>query len=236
MGERSIARVGAAAGLVCVVLSLLAGFIYPQQPRIDSPASTTLQWVTGNRVALQTGMTLGLFAAGAFLWFVGYLRTALVADAGGGESLAPVVFSTGIATGVLSALGVLPPALLAFMAAQPAGVPDATTVRMLGDLNLVLFAVTSLVTGVFLLALGLAVLRRNLTVPAWLGWLSLAAAALNAVTVWIAMTFSSYHGTAWTGVAFSAFIGYLVVVSVTSVTLLRRAGTRAAPRPAAVTP
>ena len=227
MGDRLTARVGAATGLVCVVLSLLAGFIYPQQPRIDSPASTTLAWVTGNRVALQTGMVLGLFAAGAFLWFAGYLRTAFLTDAAATDAMAPVVFGAGIAAASFAALGVLPPTLLAFMAAQPQGIPDATTagattIRMLGDLNLVLFAVTSLVTGMFLLALGVAILRRCLAVPRWTGWLSIVAAALNAVTVWIAMTFSSYHGTAWTGIAFGAFIGFLVVVLVTSISLLRR--------------
>ena len=131
--------------------------------------------------------------------------------------MAPVVFGSGIAAASFAALGVLPPTLLAFMAAQPQSIPDATTagattIRMLGDLNLVLFAVTSLTAGVFLLALGVAILRRCLAVPRWTGWLSIVAAALNAVTVWIAMTFSSYHGKAWTGIAFSAFIGFLVVV------------------------
>jgi hypothetical protein len=203
MSNRSVGRVGAATGLVFVVLSLLGGFIYPQQPRVDSPAATTLAWVKDNRVSLQAGMILGLFAAGAFLWFVGYLRTAFKAGEHGADSFAPVVFGAGIAAAVIAALAVLPNALLAFMVAQPGGISDSSIVRMLGDLNVVLFAASSVVTAVFVLALGLSIVRRILPAPIWLGWLSIVVAALNAVVVWVGVTFSTYHGkggTSWPSV------------------------------------
>ena len=231
MGNRSVGRVGAATGLVFAVLSLLAGFIYPQQPRIDSPAATTLAWVKDNRVSLQAGMILGLFAAGALLWFVGYLRTAFKTGEHGTDSFAPVVFGAGIAAAVIAALAAVPIALLAFMVAQPGGFSGASIVRMLGDLNLVLFAASSVVTAVFLLALGLSILRGHLPTPTWLGWLSIVVAALNAVTVWIAMTFSTYHGKGWNVVAFGAFIGFLLVVLITSISLMRQPSTGSTPIP-----
>lgn len=222
-------RSGAATGLLFAALSLIAGFIYPQQPRIDSSASTTLAWVKDNRVSLQAGMIVGLFAAGALLWFVGYLRTAFKAGEEGVDSLAPVVFGAGVAAAAFAALAVLPLALLAFMVAQPAGITDPSVVRMLADLNLVLYSVASVVNGVFLLALGLALLRRSLPAPTWLGWVSIVAAAFNAVVVWLGMTFSSYHGAVWTGVAFGAFIGFLLVVLITSISLMRQPVTESAP-------
>ena len=222
MGHRAVGRVGAATGLVFVVLSLLAGFVYPQQPRNDSPAATTMAWVHGHRVSLQVGMLFGLFAAGVLLWFVGILRNLFDEDDHRGHSLAPMVFGAGIAVALVSALAALPIALLAYMDAQPLGLTDQGVVRMLGDLNTVLFAASSIMTAVFLLALGLAFLRRELPAPSWLGWLSLIVAALNAVVVWVAVTFSTYHGKAWNGVGFGAFIGYLVVVLITSVLLMAR--------------
>lgn len=232
MNHRAVGRVGAATGLVYVILSLLSGFLYPQQPRNDSPATTTMAWVHGHRVALQVGMLFGLLAAGVLLWFVGVVRTLFDEGGGNGRSLAPMVFGAGIAVAVVSALAALPIALLAYMDAQPLGLTDPGVVRMLGDLNIVLFAASSIMAAVFLLALGLSFLRRELPGPIWLGWLSLIVAALNAVVVWVALTFSTYHGKGWNAVGFGAFVGFLVVVLITSVSLMRRPVVRSTASPA----
>ena len=130
-----------------------------------------------------------------------------------------IMDNEGIAVAVIAALAALPYALLAFMDAQAGGIRDLALVRMLGDLNVVFFAAASVMTAAFLSALGLAMARRLLLTP-WLGWMSLAVAALNAVSVWIGVTFSSYHGRGWTVVAFGAFLGFVVVVLATSVSLL----------------
>jgi hypothetical protein len=230
MGNRSFERLGAASGLAFVVLSLLSAFIYPQQPRSDSSAAVTLAWVHGHRVALQAGMIVALFAAGTLLWFAGYLRDALARFAGEGESLATLVFGGGIAVAVLSALAAMPTALLAFMDAQPAGISDPALVRMLGDLNTVLFSASSVMTAVFLLALGLGMLRREMAAP-WLGWVMLVVAAFNVVAVWVGVTFSSYHGKAWNVVGWGAFIGFLAVMLLTSISRLTRSGRVAARGP-----
>jgi hypothetical protein len=220
MNGRMYQRVGAISGLVYVVLVLLAGFLYPQQPRIDSAPATTLAWVHDHRVALQLGMIFGLFAAGVFLWFAGYLRYVLNRAEGGAESLSPIVFGSGIAIAVVSAIAALPIALLAFMDGQSGGVQDPSVVRMLGDLNQVLFAASCAVTAVFLCSLGLAMLSREVAKP-WLGWASLVIAVLNGISIWIALTFSSYHGRGWTLIAFGAFLGFAAIVVVTSASLLR---------------
>lgn len=214
-------RVGAISGLVFVVLTLLAGFLYPQQPRVDAAPATTLAWVHAHRIALQTGMISGLFAAGVFVWFVGYLRHVLARAGGPAESLSAIVFGSGIAVAVIAALAALPYALLAFMDSQAGGIHDLALVRMLGDLNVVFFAASSVMTAVFLCALGLAMAHRLLVAP-WLGWTSLVVAAFNAMSVWIGVTFSSYHGKGWTVIAFGAFLGFVVVVLVTSVFMLAR--------------
>lgn len=220
MENRFLERVGAAAGAAFVVLSLLSAFIYPQQPASSSSAATTLSWVHEHRVALQAGMIVAFFASGAFVWFAGYLRVLLRRAGDASELLSDIVFGAGLAVAVLSALAAVPTALLAFMDGQPAGIPDGTVVRMLGDLNTVLFATSSVMTGVFVLALGLSMIGRAIVSP-WLGWLSLVVAGLNGVAVWIATTFNSYHGKEWDVVGWGAFIGFLLVVAVTSGALLR---------------
>ncbi len=60
MRDRRLETVGAATGAAFAVLELLAGFIYPQQPRIDGPPAATVAWAHAHRVALQTGMIFGL--------------------------------------------------------------------------------------------------------------------------------------------------------------------------------
>lgn len=230
MGNRLFERLGAASGLAFVVLSLLSAFIYPQQPRSDSPAAVTAAWVHDHRMALQAGMIVALFAAGALLWFAAYLRDTLVRGANDGESLSTFVFGGGIAVAIMSALAAMPTALLAFMDAQPAGISDPALVRMLGDLNTVLFSASSAMTGVFLLALGLAMLRRAVAAP-WLGWVSLVVVAFNGVAVWVGVTFSSYHGKGWNVVGWGAFIGFLAIILATSISRLTQSASVTARTP-----
>ena len=221
MREHTFERLGALSGLAFVVLAVLSGFIYPQQPRVDSSATTTLAWVTDHRVALQTGMICDFFAAGVLLWFVGYLHRVLRRAENGNESLAPIVLGAGLGVAITTALAALPTAVLAFMVAQPGGITDLSLVRMLGDLNTIFFSVTSVMTAVFLASLGLAMLAREVATR-WMGWLSLFVAAFNGLAVWIGVTFSSYHGKGWMVVGWGAYIGFLVVMVLTSAALLRQ--------------
>ena len=222
MGDRRLGTVGAATGAVFAVLELLAGFIYPQQPRVDGPPAATVAWAQTHRVALQTGMIFGLAAAGLLVWFACYLFTRMARGDAGRTTVAPMVLGGGLAAAVVAAVAAVPIALLAFMVGQAPGLPDPTVVRLLADLNTVLFAASAVMTGVFLVAIGVAVLRGELDAPRWLGRLSLVAAGFNAVTVWMVITFTTYHGKWWNIVAFGAYIGFVIVVFSLSVTMLRR--------------
>lgn len=220
MSDRMFERLGAASGLAFVALALLSGFIYPQQPRVDSSPATTLAWVHNHHVALQAGMIFDCFAAGVLLWFVAYLQRVVGRERSGIEHLAPMVLASGIGISVTTALAALPTVLLAFMDAQPGGIGDPSVIRMLGDLNVVFFAVTSVMTAVFLVALGWAMVRGQFG-PTWLGWISLVVAACNVVAVWIGVTFSSYHGHAWLIIGWGAYVGFLIVMLLASGSLLR---------------
>ena len=226
MRDRRLETVGAATGAAFAVLELLAGFIYPQQPRVDGPPAMTVAWAHTHRVALQTGMIFGLVAAALLVWFAGYLYSRMRRVEPGGTTVGPMVLGGGVAAAVAAAVAAMPIALLAFMVGQPAGIPDPTVVRLLADVNTVLYGASAVLTGVFLVAVGLAVLRAELAAPRWLGWVSLVVAACNAVTVWVVLTFTTYHGRSWNVVAFGAYIGLVFVMLALSVSMLRRRGDR----------
>ena len=128
MRDRTFERIGALSGLAFVALAVLSGFIYPQQPRVDSGPAKTLAWVHDHHAALQAGMIFDFFAAGVLLWFVGYLHRVLRRSEGDVESLSPIVFGAGIGVAITTAMAALPTVLLAFMDAQPGGVGDPSLV------------------------------------------------------------------------------------------------------------
>ncbi len=232
MNDRTFDRVGPWSGLAFVVLAVLSGFIYPQQPRVDAAPAATLAWVSDHRAALQAGMVFDFFAAGILIWFAGYLSRALRQAGGAGESLSPIALGAGVGVAVTTALAALPTVVLAFMDAQPGGISDLSLVRMLGDLNTIFFAATSVMTAVFLAAFGLAMVAGVIARP-WLGWLCLVVAAFNALAVWIGVTFSSYHGKGWLVVGWGAYVGFLAVMLIAGVLLVRQPVGTAARAPSA---
>jgi hypothetical protein len=229
--DRGIEVIGPIAGVTFVVLDVLAGFLYPQAPPSDSSPAVLLSWVHGHRIAIQAGMILGLFASAIFLWFVGHLKNCLTDSVAGLRSLAPMVFGAGVAFALANAIGTVPNALLAFMDSQRQGLSDPTVLRLLADLNTVLFSLDTVISVIFMFALGLALLRGDLHAPRWLGWLCLLVAVVNVVATWLAVTFSTYHGKGWNALGFGSFIGFLVIVLILSIALLRRPTRRVTPAP-----
>ena len=230
MEQRTWERIGALAGIGFVVLMVLATFMAPQQPRIDSSAAATLKWVHGHRTGIQTEMILGTFAAGLLLWFAGHLRNVVSRAEGGSESLSPIVFGAGVGTAIFGLIGAFPIALLAFMDAQKGGIQDATLVRMLADAAIVIYGLGVILTAVFLCAAGIAMVRKHILSPG-LGWVSLIAAALNGLAVITSLTFSTYHGKGWAVPGWAAYIGFLLVVLVASISMLRQASPTTAASP-----
>ncbi|HEY2430098.1 MAG TPA: hypothetical protein VGI06_14260, partial [Acidimicrobiales bacterium] len=179
MDDQMWERWGAGAGVLAVVLLLVATFAAPQAPRIDAPTAKIVAWVTAHRRAILAENVIGLFSTGAFLWFVAHLRHVLQKAEGGAEVLAPVVFASGTAMGAVFAVGGAPYVALAFLAAQPGGVAgpaDAPVVRLLNDLSGILYAPALILGVVFLGSWGLAMVRHEL-LSATLGWVAIAAAA-----------------------------------------------------------
>jgi hypothetical protein len=221
MSERTSrdAVIGAWTGIGFVGLGLLATFLYPQPPRIDSAPVTVLRWAHHNRVGIAAGMILGVFASLLFVWFAVYVHRRLV-DAG--ESfLGSVAYGSGVAYAVLVALGSLPAATLVFMDGQPGGITSGDTVRLLLDLYQILYAPATGLIGVFFIAVGVAALAAG-TFAGWLGRVMIFMGLLCLLETVPIMINSSYHPGGWAVIGWVAAIGSLLVVLVMCVEILRR--------------
>lgn len=219
MNERTWRRAGAWSGVAFVVLSVLSTFLYPYPPAIDSDPIVILQWAHPNRVGIQAGMVLGAFTGALFVIFVAALRD--LVDAAGERALGSLLYGSGIAFAAVYVLGAVPLGTLTFMEAQPGGFGDGSVVRLLFDLNWVMFAPAMALAVVFLLAAGIAIVRTEVFSPL-LGWAAIVVSFPVALLVYISLTFSSYHAGAWNIVGWVGFIGKLTVILWMSLAMARQ--------------
>ena len=213
------ALVGGWTGIGFVVLGLLATFLYPQPPRIDSAPATILRWAHQHRTGIATGMILGVFASLLFIWFAVYVRQRLAS--GGNDFLGAVAYGSGIAYAVFVALGSLPAATLVFMDGQPGRITDGNVTRLLLDLYQILYAPATGLIAVFLLAVGVAAIATNVF-SSWLGWLTVVMGVLCGVETVPTMINSSYHPGGWAVLGWGTAVGSLVVLLIICVEILRR--------------
>jgi hypothetical protein len=220
MNERTWRRVGALAGGAFVLLSVLSTFLYPYPPAIDSDPAVILEWAHPHRVGIQAGMVLGAFTGALFVVFLVPLRD--IVDAAGEKALGSLLYGSGIAFAAVYVLGVIPLGSLVFIEGQPGGfLGGDAVVRLLFDLNYIMFAPGMAVAVVFLLAAGIAIVRTDVFTPL-LGWTAIAMSVPVALLVYISLTFSSYHAGAWNIVGWAGFIGKLAVILWMSLAMIRQ--------------
>jgi hypothetical protein len=218
MNEQIWRRIGAGAGIAFVLLSVLSTFLYPQPPSIDSDPAVVLEWVRPHRIGLQVGMVLGVFTGAVFTCFVAALRHHL--DAVGSRILHSTLYGAGIAFSAVYALGVLPMAALVFIDGQPGGFGEGAVVRLLFDLNQIMFAPAMALAVVFLLTAGIAVLDTGSFSPL-LARTAIVVSVPTALVVYTALTHSSYHAGGWTVIGWFAFICFLMVILWMSLAMIR---------------
>jgi Domain of unknown function (DUF4386) len=217
--RRAEARVGAWAGIGFVVLGLMATFLYPQPPRLDSAPAAILRWAHEHRAGIAAGMILGVFAALLFIWFAVYLQRRLAGA--GHDFLGSVVYGSGIAYAVFVALGSLPAATLVFMQGQRGGLTDGDVIRLLRDLYQILYAPATGLIGVLFLAVGAAAVDAGVF-SRWLGWLTIVMGMLCLVETVPIMINSSYHPGGWAVMGWGTAVGSLLIPVILCVEILRR--------------
>lgn len=208
-------RLGAATGIVFVVLSVLALFIGGQ----PGAAPDVVQYFIDNRGRLLVQSFLAGLASIFFLWFLGSVWSYLRAAEGGTGRLSAVAFAGGILTmGLLMFSLVVSYALADRMAEL--SLPDTSRAfyaLVVEASDLVFFPVVAF-TG----ASALVILRTK-ALPGWLGWLGIVVAVLSLSRGTAFFVESGPFSSAGVleSVAIMAFLLWLLLMSIL---LVRRVG------------
>src|SRR5207253_733504 len=110
-------------------------------------------------------------------------------------------------------------AILGFMGKHP-GDLNPSTVRALFDGGVMAQGMVAMLSALFLAAMSLAMVRKEIVAP-WLGWVGLISAAANlaaGISVFYLTTYSAF----WTAVGFGSFFSLAAVILVASVVMLQR--------------
>lgn len=158
-------------GVVAVALLLIGVFVAEEAgnpPEAEASPEEVLAWFQDESTAIVAGGFLFMLGGAFFLWFVGSLRTRLLAAEGPAAHLTALAFAGGVATAV-------------FLIATPGGDLAAgieeddlspTSADALHDISDAFFVGAEVSAIVLTVATGLAVLRTG-TLPKIFGWLSI---------------------------------------------------------------
>jgi hypothetical protein len=157
-------------GIVAVALLLIGVFVAEEAgnpPDSDASPQEVLAWFQDESTAIVTGGFLFMLGGAFFLWFLGTLRTRLLAAEGPGAHLTAIAFAGGVATAI-------------FLIATPGGDLaggieeddlSPTSADALHDISDAFFVGAEVSAIVLTLATGLVVIRTG-TLPKVFGWLS----------------------------------------------------------------
>jgi hypothetical protein len=188
--ERRWERIAPLSGVLAVILWVIAvvvGEAGAGQP--DEEAQAVAAFFEENAGTLLTSGFLFMLGAAVFLWFVGSLRSRLLASDPTGR-IAAIVFAAGVATAVLAAAAQAPVIGGAITADETQASLEPGAAEAFWGLGDGFFTAATTMLAVFFFAAFLAILRTR-AFPSWLGWLSLllAIVAIIAPIGWIALVF-----------------------------------------------
>ena len=168
-------RWGAASGFGAI-LTGAAAMLFERGPLSASdPIAKIVAHYADNHDALRAQALLFVIGAGFFLWFAGSLRTFLARAEGGSGRLSTVAFGAAVASTVVTLVA------LASQVGLAGAASDAGQLALVGTMD-ALFVIANLPLAVMLIAVAI-VTFRTAAFPAWLGWLSVAAALAQLVPV-----------------------------------------------------
>ena len=182
MREREWERLGAASGIVFVVLLLIVLLFFPAPPDFDSPSPEIAGYYVDHRDAIQISNLIASVGFLFLIWFLGTVRSVLRVAEGGTGRLSEVAFGGGL-------VGVATFFLALVMAAAAAFRPEETNpdlIRLLHDVNFGLApALGGLAFAVFFAATALVSLRTGALIAplTWLAAVGAFVLALGACTI-----------------------------------------------------
>jgi len=177
MNDDRYVEYGAATGIVFVVLTIV-GFavVIPTPPDLNAPSQEWASYFLGHHSAIRAGVVILAVAFFFYIWFLGTL-TSVLRIASGTPRLPSITLIGGIIGGSCLLVGLGAEAVAAY---RPQGV-DPLITRALNDI-FVLIGVTAIPAFTAFFAATAIVILRSGAFPAWLGWLTVAAAVVQPLT------------------------------------------------------
>jgi hypothetical protein len=175
MDETRWERWGAASGFGAILTGAAAAAFERGALSASDPAARIAAHFADNHDALLAQALLFVLGAGFFIWFAGSLRSFLARAEGGTGRLSAVALGAGIASTVLTL------AALAFQVGLARAGAEAGQPALVGTMD-AMFLIANLPLAVMLLAVAVVTFRTS-ALPAWLGWLTIAAAVAQVVPV-----------------------------------------------------
>ena len=170
-------RLGASTGYLAAALGFVAASFERGAPAADAPAEQFLSYFTRYRAELLAQSLFFVLSAGALLWFIGSLRAFLRRREQGDGRISGIAFGSGI---LWIGMQLVLQAAQVALALSTADELSPAVARMMGNLTYALSVVAYVPLGVMLAAVAVGTLRSR-AFPAWLGWVSAAAALFNIV-------------------------------------------------------
>lgn len=226
MTERRYAQLGAATGIVWVILLVLGVLVViPAPPEVSDTPDAWARYFVDDRSAIQFGNALIAIGVFFYVWFLGSLRSHLRAAEGGTGRLSSVAFGAGIAsTGFI---------FIALTAAFTAALrPDEISpelVRTLNDVGVVAGGATAGAYAALLIATGFVALRFGALSPR-IGWLSCVCGLLQFVAIGLATTDSGGFSIDEAG-GVVPLIAFIVAILAISIRLVREPEGASSSRP-----
>jgi hypothetical protein len=174
MNDDRYVEYGAATGIVFVVLTLI-GFaaVIPTPPDLSAPSQDWASYFLSHHSAIRAGVVILAVAFFFYIWFLGTL-TSVLRIAAGTPRLPSITLIGGVIGGSCLLVGLAAEAVAAY---RPQGV-DPLITRALNDI-FVLVGVAAIPAFTAFFAATAIVLLRSGAFPAWLGWLTAVAAAVQ---------------------------------------------------------
>jgi hypothetical protein len=184
LNEDRYVEYGAATGIAFVVLTI-AGFIVfggTNPPDLDAPAQDWASYFTSHDDGVRTSLVILAAAFFFFIWFLGTL-TSVLRLATGTPRLPSIVLAGGLLAGATLLVGLTSEAVATY---RPQAVDPGLT-RSLNDV-FVLAGVAGIPGFTAFFGASALVILRTGAFPGWLGWLLVAAAAVQPLTFGVLFT------------------------------------------------
>jgi len=220
MGEAQAERVGAATGIMFVLLVVIGFAVIPGAPAFDSSPARIQQYYVQHRHDLHVGLFIASFGFFFFVWFLGSLVSHLRGAEGREGRLTTIVFGSGL---IAISGFILAFAVFAVAALRP-GQTSAELIRALNDFAYLLAVPAALVAAAFFAAIATLSFRTG-ALPVWLSWLAVLTAIGNGFAVGGFFKDSGAFNAGDGALGFSVpFFSFLLWILLASIVLTARAG------------